>query len=62
MKEIEKRNKEFEKQKKIFQIILNKEKKAMKKKLNASNLKCELLLRKIKKREIKITNMFNLQL
>ncbi|EFN63669.1 hypothetical protein EAG_07191 [Camponotus floridanus] len=58
LKEIEKCNKELEKQKEIFQIVLDKE--AMKKKLNASNLKCKLLLRKTKRREKKITNMSNL--
>lgn len=60
MKEIEKRNKELEKQKEIFQIVLDKDKRALEKKLNASNLKYKLLLRKNKRKEKKITNMSNL--
>ncbi|XP_028046261.1 THAP domain-containing protein 1 [Monomorium pharaonis] len=58
--QIDEHNKELEKQQEIFQVLLNKEKKEMKKRLNASNLKCKLLIRKKNRREEKITNMSNL--
>lgn len=58
--EIEKLNKELEKQKEIFEVLLDKEKETLRKKLNKSNLKCKLLVRKTKRRDKKIINMSSL--
>lgn len=58
--QIEEHNRELEKQKKTFQIVLDKEKEAMKGQLKAKNLKHKLLMRKKNRREKKITNMSSL--
>jgi len=51
---------ELKKQKEVFNILLKKETEKIQKKLNASCLKSKLLLRKTKRRNKKIQNLYSL--